>query len=57
MLGGYSLVPITRQGSLFGTVLLLDPVRFRKYEVCHLIGSTLNFGAEARLGAPLIKTT
>ena len=33
---------------LFGTVLLLDPVHFRKYEVCLLIGSILNF--EARSG-------
>ena len=40
---------------LFGTVLLLDPVHFREYEACLLIGSILNF--EALLGAPLIKTT
>ena len=40
---------------LFGTVLLLDPVHFRKYPACLLIGSILNF--EALLGAPLIKTT
>ena len=40
---------------LFGTVLLLDPVHFRKYEACLLIGSILNL--EALLGAPLLKTT
>ena len=38
---------------LFRTVLLLDPVHFRKYDACLLIGSILNF--EALLGAPLIK--
>ena len=29
----------------FGTVLLLDPVHFVKYESCLLIGSILNFQA------------
>ena len=34
---------------LLRTVLILDPIHFRKYKVCLLIGSILNF--EALLGA------
>ena len=34
---------------LFGTVLLLDPVHFRKYEACILIGSILNFEAHTAI--------
>ena len=40
---------------LFGTILLLDPVHFQKYEVCLLIGSILNF--EAFLGPSFMETT
>ena len=40
---------------IFGTVLLLDPVYFRKNEMCLLIGSIFNF--EALLGALLIEMT
>ena len=40
---------------LFGTVLSLYPVHFRKYASHLLIGSMLNF--EAFLGAPLIEIT
>ena len=52
----YSPVPQLQDTVLlFGTILSLDPVHFRKYEACLLIGSILNF--EALLGAPAIKST